>query len=326
MAKGKVVFLTRIASEMQDTFISEAPPNLQVVLLHPNAGEEEITRQVRDADFLVTLYSGRIPDQVLQQAKQLKLIQSMGQGTDHIPGRLASELGIPIANSGGANVVAVAEHTVLLMLATMRNFLPSVETIRQGKSSNDMERRDFHQLYEKTVGIVGFGNIGRWVAKVVQGFDTNVIFYEKADIPQPIIAELQARRVSLDELLSSADIVTLHVPLLESTRRMIGWEQLTMMKPSAFLINTSRGSVVDEAALIRALREKRIAGAGIDVFEQEPPSLDNPLLNMDNVVATPHIGGAAWENWLPRVGTIWENILRVWEGGEPHNIVTLEDA
>ena len=326
MAQGKVVWIARVEPELRDIFIAEAPSDLQVVMADPNRSEEEIAEQVRDADFLVLYRSGRVPDQVVRRARQLKLIQTLGQGTDHIPVRLASELGIPVANSGGANAVAVAEHTVLLMLATLKRLLPSVEALRQGKFSRDMDRRYFHQLYEKTVGIVGFGNIGRRVAKLVHDFDANIIFFDKAEIPQSIIADFQARRVSLEELLSRADVVTLHVPLLESTSGMIGWEQLTMMKPSAILINTSRGRVVDEAALIRALREKNIAGAGIDVFEQEPPSRDNLLLHMDNVVATPHIGGAAWENWVPRVKSTWENLLRVWEGREPHNVVVCKGA
>lgn len=324
MAQGKVVFFARVEPESQDTFIAAAPSNLQVVVADPDAGEEELAEQVQDADFLVTYRGGRVPDQVVQRAKRLKLIQDMGQGTDHIPERLASELGITVANSGGANAIAVAEHTVLLMLATYRNLLTSVDALRHGKFDTDMDRRYFHQLYKKTVGIVGLGNIGRWVAKLVRSFEANVVFYDTADIPQSTIANFQARQVSLEELLSSADVVTLHLPLLESTQGMIGWEQLTMMRPSAILINTSRGGVVDEAALIRALREKKIASAGIDVFEQEPPSLDNPLLHMDNVVATPHLGGIVQENWVDSVKSTWENLLRVWEGKKPYNVVVFK--
>ncbi len=210
------------------------------------------------------------------------------------------------------------------MLAVMRRLLPSVENIRKGKfrAGPGLDRKYFHQLYEKTVGIVGFGSIGQRVAKLVRGFDAKVIFTKRSEAPQSIVTDLQAQRVNLEELLSSADIVSLHLPLLESTRRMIGWKQLTMMKPSAILINTSRGDVVDEAALIRALREKKIAGAGLDVFEPEPPSPDNPLLSMDNVVVTPHTGGSASENLAPRIKIMWDNVLRVWEGKEPRNIVT----
>ncbi len=326
MEQVKVVFISGVGPEVRDAFVAAAPPNWQVITPDLRSSDEEFIEQVRDADFLVCTRSGhpkgRFPDQIVQGAK-LKLIQTLGQGTDHIPVRLALERGIPVANSGGANAVTVAEHTVLLMLAVMRRLLPSVETIRQGiKYSNLIEHKDFHSLYEKTVGIVGLGNVGQRVAKLVRGFDAKVIFTKRSEAPQSIVTDLQAQQVNLEELLSSADIVSLHVPLMESTRGMIGWKQLTMMKPSAILINTSRGSVVDEAALIRALRKKKIAGAGLDVFEQEPPNPDNPLLSMDNVVATPHVGGLASENWVSRIKSIWDNLLRVWEGKEPHNIVT----
>ncbi|MFC1939523.1 NAD(P)-dependent oxidoreductase [Chloroflexota bacterium] len=322
MAKAKVVFIQRVEPELQEMFVAEAPSDFQIVTLDPNVGEEEITAQVKDADFLLLSRSGRIAEQVLLKAKKLKLIQVTGQGTEHIPKHLAWQLGIFVANSGGANALAVAEHTILLMLAVMRNLLPSVEILRQGKFQSDMDRRTFHQLYEKTVGIVGFGSIGRRVAKLVYDFGAHVIFFDEVDIPNSIIADFRACRVDLEELLRSADVVTLHVPLVESTKGMIGWEQITKMRPSAILINASRGPVVDEAALVRALREKKIAGAGIDVFEQEPPSPENPLLHMDNVVATPHMAASAWEEWVPRVKSIWDNFLRVWQGKEPHNTVT----
>ncbi len=321
MTHGKVVFHARVEPESQGMFIAAAPSSMQVVVADPDASEEKLAGQMEDADFLVTYRGGYVPEQVLRRARRLKLIQDMGQGVNHIPQRLASELGIPVANSGGANALAVAEHTILLILATYKNLLASVDALRHGKFDTDMDRQYFHQLYKKTVGIVGFGHIGRWVARLVRGFEANVTFYDTADVPQSIIANFQARRVSLEELLSSADVVTLHVPFLESTRGMIGWEQLAMMKPSAILINTSRGTVVNEAALIRVLREKKIAGAGVDVFEQEPPGPDNPLLNMDNVVATPHLGGIVQENWAVSVDSTWENLLRVWEGKEPHNVV-----
>ncbi|MFC1928655.1 2-hydroxyacid dehydrogenase [Chloroflexota bacterium] len=322
MEQGKVVFIARVEPELRDIFVAGAPPNMQVATPDPDSSEEEFIEQVRDADFVVLYGRVRLPEQVIREARQLKLIQTAGQGTDRIPVRLAMECGIPVANSGGVNAISVAEHTVLLMLAVLRKLLACTENLRQGKWNEGLDRKYFHQLYEKTVGIVGFGSIGRRVARLVHAFDTTVIFVKERDIPQSIITDLQARRVSLEELLSSADVITLHVPLRENTRGMIGWKQLTMMKSSAILINTSRGSVVDEAALIRALQEKKIAGVGTDVFEQEPPSPDNPLLHMDNVVATTHTGGVALENWAPRVKIIWDNLLRVCEGKEPHNIVT----
>ncbi len=317
MAKAKVVFIAHVDTEFKDTFVENCPSNMEVAraFSNPKATQEEAaevfgSRELRDADFLVLFCRWRIPEEAIRGTRRLKFIQTLGQGTEHIPVRLASEMGIPVSNSGGGNAISVAEHTVLLMLATLKNLLQGVEAIRQGKFTKDMDRRSFHHLYEKTVGIIGLGTIGRLVAKLVNGFGANVIFFDPADIPQSIVTDCHARRVTLEELLSTSDVVSLHVPLLKSTKGMLRWEQLSMMKPSAIFINTSRGDLVDEPALIRALREKIIAGAGLDVFDQEPPSRDNPLLNMENVVPTPHIAGMSSENWAFRVKNCWENLQR----------------
>jgi phosphoglycerate dehydrogenase-like enzyme len=329
MVKAKVVFIAHVDTEFKDVFVENCPSNMEVVraFSNPKATEKEVadefgSEQLRDADFLVLFCRWRVPEEAVRGARRLKFIQTLGQGTEHIPVRIASEMGIPVSNSGGGNAISVAEHTVLLMLATLKNLLQGVEAIRQDKFTKDMDRRSFHHLYEKTVGIIGLGTIGRLVAKLVNGFGVNVIFFDPADIPQSVVTDCHARRVSLEELLSISDVVSLHVPLLKSTKGMLRWEQLSMMKPSAVFINTSRGDLVDELALIRALREKVIAGAGLDVFDQEPPSRDNPLLNMENVVPTPHIAGMSSENWVFRVKNCWENLQRVWNGEKPQSLVT----
>jgi phosphoglycerate dehydrogenase-like enzyme len=191
MVRGKVVFIAFVEPDFRDTFLAECPSNLEVVmaLADPNASQKKIdeafaSEQLRNADFLVLFGRWRVPDEALRGARHLKLIQTLGQGTDHIPVRLASELGISVANSGGSNAVSVAEHTVLLILAALRNLLPSVEVLRQGKFTTAVDRRTYHHLYEKTVGIVGLGTIGRLVAKRVHAFGGKVIFFDKADIPQ----------------------------------------------------------------------------------------------------------------------------------------------
>ncbi|MFC1952352.1 2-hydroxyacid dehydrogenase [Chloroflexota bacterium] len=248
-------------------------------------------------------------------------MQTWGQGTNHLPLKWALEKGIPIANAGGANAISVAEHTVLLMLACLRRLLPMNQSIREGKFMGNIDRRNSHELHDKTVGIVGFGNIGRRVAKLCYGFGANIIYFERMFVPYALRADLKARPVDLDELLSTSDVVTLHIPLLESNRGMIDWAQLNKMKPSAYIINTSRGAIIDQDDLIRALNEKKIAGAGLDVWEPEPPDPKNPLLHMPNVVATPHIAGRSSENMKPRCETIWRNVLLVSKGKEPLNRV-----
>ncbi len=323
MTTAKVVLITGLKPELRDMFVANAPINMQVVPVDlETTGEKEIIKQVQDADFLVIHQAGRrVPDIIIQGAKRLRHIHTPAQGTDHIPLRMASEMGITVSNGGGSNAIAVAEHTVLLMLATLKQLLPCVEVTRSGIPGTEMNLKSLHQLYQKRVGIIGLGNIGRRVAKMLSGFGTEIVFFDMADIHQSIVNELQVRRVSFETLLSTSDVITLLVPLVESTKGMIGWQQLSMMKPSAILINTCRGGVVDEEALIRALRENKIAGAGLDVFASEPPNPDNPLLKMPNVVPTPHIAGHNWETWLLLIKESWENLARIIEGKEAHNIV-----
>lgn len=322
MKEAKVVFLNRSDPAVRETFWEHVPRGFNVVWLEAQtATDDEIKEQLRDADFLL-MVRARVPEPALRAAKRLKLIQLFSQGYEGVPLNVTLELGIPVANAGGVNTTAAAEHTLLLMLAVMRCLCPSVAATREGKAAVDIDRRPYHQLYGKVVGLVGLGTIGRKVAKMVSGFDASVIFYDKATIPPSVLQEIKAKPVPLNELLRTADIVSLHVPLLESTRHMMGAEQFDMMKPTAFLINASRGEVVDEAALINALRQKKIAGAGLDVFTREPPDRNNPLLAMDNVVPTPHVGGYAWENFLARYDDIWDNVANVWQGKPPRNVVT----
>ncbi|MFC2040884.1 NAD(P)-dependent oxidoreductase [Chloroflexota bacterium] len=323
MREAKVVFVNRRSEqEYQEVFWKHVPPGFNVLWVDADqSSDDEIIRQVSDADFLFLRRSG-VPEQALRQAKKLKLIQVLSQGYDRVPLPVTSALGIPVANIGGANAISVAEFTVLLILASLRRIFPSVAALKQGKFVMDLDRRLYHQLYGKTVGLVGFGNIGQRVTGLIYHFNANIIFYDTAEVPQAVVKEVKARRVELEELLRTADIVSLHVPLLETTRGMLGWEQLKLMKPSAILVNTSRGEVVDEKALIRALRQKKIAGAGLDVYSKEPPDRGNPLLTMQNVVATPHIAGAVWENLDTRFEMVWSNVIGVWRGEPPRNVVT----
>ncbi len=265
----------------------------------------------------MSLGGGRVSSKVLETAKQLKLLQTGGQDVGLLPVKWALEKGIVVANAGGANAVAVAEYTVLLMLACLRQFIAANQSIREGKFRSNIGRMSSHHLYDKTVGIAGFGNIGRRVAKLCYGFGANIIYFERFFVPYALRADFKARPVSLDELLSTSDIVTLHIPSFEGNRGMIGWEQFNKMKPTAYIINTSRGVIIDQDALIRALNEKKIAGAGLDVWEPEPPDPKNPLLQMPNVVASPHIAGSSQENRQWAYENIWRNVLLVSEGKEP---------
>lgn len=319
MAVGKLVVLTSgMEPDMWDLFMSEKPAGWVVTKVNPDEGEQKIIKEVADAEYLFTMGIGRVSPKVIENAKNLKLIQAMTQGTEHLPIKEAMERNIPVCNTGGANAMAVAEFTLLLMLAATRKLLPLNQSLKEGRFRGNLGRKETHELYDQTIGILGFGNIGRRVAKICHdGFGANIIYYERMFIPYALRADSHARPVSMDELFAQSDIVTIHIPSMASTKGVIGWNELSKMKPTAYLINTSRGAVLDEKALIRALQEKKIAGAGIDVWDPEPPKPDNPLLHMPNVVATPHSAGPAWEIWQPSFEVMWTNAVLVSEGKQP---------
>lgn len=322
MSKNKVLFIGNIPPRYIKTLIDTMPEGFSMVHLAQGTRLEEMIREVEDAEFLILRHGATgFPEELYKAGKQVKLLQITGMGYDWLPLPLLKDLGIGVANVGGMNAVAVAEHTVTLMLTVLRRTVPSMAALRQGKWRKDLDDSLCGELYQKTVGVVGLGNIGRWVAKIVAGFGARVIFYDSIKMTLTAAAVIPARQVTLDELLRTADIVSLHVPLNEESKKLIGRRQLELMKPTAILINTCRGEVVDEAALIEALRQNRIAGAGLDTFEHEPLNLNSPLLQMEQVVCTPHMGGAAWDNIPRRIGQFWENFEAVLHGERPATLV-----
>ena len=225
---------------------------------------------------------------------------------------------MPISNNGGANSVAVAEHAVMLILATLKKLAWQAKNCAEGKwRVGDFAETRLYELEGKTVGIVGLGNIGKKVARRLHGFDVKILYYDILRLAEHEEDALGVRFVLLDELLKTSDVVTLHVPLSPQTKDMISERQLGLMKPTAVLVNTCRGPVVDEVALHKALITKRIVGAGLDVMVDEPPSKDNPLLNVENITITPHTAGPTWENWPKAFRNAFDNILRVHAGRKP---------
>ncbi|MBM3957025.1 MAG: 2-hydroxyacid dehydrogenase [Gemmatimonadetes bacterium] len=286
-------------------------------------GPDDATRQlVGRADFIL-VYGSRLADDMLRAAKKVRLVQLCSAGYDGVNVALAGELGIPVANNGGANAVPVAEMAVALMLATYRHLVRLDRETRRGAWMPAWgDGRDTHELSGKTVGIVGAGRIGAAVARLLQGFEPVVLYADS--VRSESVERLGGSRVDLDTLLARSDLVTLHVPLLPSTRGMIGARELGLMKRSAVLINTSRGKVVDEAALIRALTRHEIWGAGLDVFEEEPAGAENPLFTLDNCVVAPHVAGKSSESFPRRVRFAFDNMQRVW-AGEPAESVVAPD-
>ncbi len=316
MAKPQVVFLDAYAPEVRSVIQAEAPDDVTLVMATSNDPAERATL-AGDADFFVGGINP-ITAALINAAPRLRLIHKWGIGVDKIDLEAARRRGIPVAITAGANAVPVAEHTLLLMLATLRQLPYRQSQLRAGKweQARAEVRAQCFGLRGKTVGIVGMGAIGREVAKRVRAFDVTIRYY---DVRRLAADEEQALGVvysELDDLLPMADVITLHVPLLDSTRQLLSRERIARLKPTAIVINAGRGEVVDEAALAEALRERRILGAGLDVFSQEPPPFDHPLLatNVPGLILTPHQAGSVFDNVANVSRHVFGNVRRVLNG------------
>ena len=257
----------------------------------------------------------RIDEEVLQQAHNLKLICKTGVGLDRIDIPACTAHGVCVANTPNANLIAVAEHTIALMVAVAKNLYPISLYIRNDYPDFDcLSRYPSVELYDKTLVVIGVGKIGSRVARIANGFDMRIIgvdaFIDRTQKPDYIIwAD------SMDDALPQADFVTVHVPAIEENRKLVGARQLAMMKDTAILVNTSRGYVVDENALYQALMNKSIAGAGLDVFEVEPFKPCNPIMHLENFVATPHSAASTPESAVRAMRDCAE-IIRKYAGGK----------
>jgi phosphoglycerate dehydrogenase-like enzyme len=281
-----------------------------------NVAPADLPSAVLDADYLCG-FIGALPSEVLVAAanRRLKLVQLMSAGYDrfNIEGARAARL--PVADNGGANAIAVAEHAIMLMLAGLKHVHALDASVRRGTWRGGVGR--VYELFGSTVGIVGMGRIGREVAKRLAGWDAQLVYFDPIRLTSELERQLNVRYVELDQLLRTADAVTVHVPLNARTRNLIDAESLSLMKPSAVLVNTARGGLVDEEALARVLHEGRVLGAGLDVFSQEPVASDNPLLQLDSVLLTPHSAGPTWQSFPRRFANCFANIERVQRGEKP---------
>jgi len=262
-------------------------------------------RLIRDAD-IVFVMAAPMPKELLAEARKLRLIQKLGAGLDKIDLEFCRERGIGAARLQAGNSIPVAEHTVLLMLATYRQ-LPQIDRRTRAGNWNKEDARGTHRsLQHKKVGLVGFGAIGKEVAKRLRGFNVDILYYDPLRAPADVEQALGVAYSDLDALMRKADIVSLHLPLTPQTRNIIDAKRIAAMKQGAVLINCARGGLVDEAALTESLKAGRLMGAGIDAFSQEPP-VGNPLLELDNTVVTPHLAGATLDNIATVVARSVEN-------------------
>lgn len=298
--------------------------DVEIVFVDQAQSEEDVIAQCQDAVAIIP--GGRaLTTEMISKMPNLQLVQVTSAGTDWIDKPAVYELGVKVANNGGGNRVAVSEHTITLMVSAYRRLEHQLRTARAGKWLGEAvmpgEAEDYHTLEEKTVGIVGLGRIGQAVAKRLRGWDCEIVYYDTIDFESDVTEPLNATKLPFDELLAVSDIVTLHVPLEPTTKGMMSTREFGLMKKTAMLINACRGPVVDEAALVQALRDGEIAGAGLDVLEQEPTPVDNPLFEMDNVIVTPHLASRAIESMYTSTEFAIANVSRVARGEDATSIV-----
>lgn len=290
------------------------PPGF--VLTHGTArGDEHMKEIIAEADYAI---SGQVAvsGDVLRAGKKLKLLHKWGVGYDNIDIATAKELGIKVARTTGSNALPVAEFALGLMISALRYIGYGHAELKKGHWSTGSLPGETFMLSGKTVGLIGFGAIGQNVARLLRGFGCTILYSKRQPLTAEEEAALGVRHATLDEILAQADIVSLHCPLTPETTNLIGREAFAKMKKTAVLINVARGGVVDESALVIALRDRVIAGAAMDVYAIEPLPADSELLTLDNLVVTPHLAAMAADNFAPTVSRMFANIAHV-SRGEP---------
>lgn len=313
------------------------PMDVEVIVASKAESMDRIAMQVAPSDMRYRIVRAYTPeyDEALRHARcvigwgdmtgrpdffskapNLQLIQLLSAGYDGCDIEGARRAGALIALNGGANSQAVAEHVIMLMLAVSRRLIWQHNNVLNGQwwGTTDLTSLPLFELGGRTLGILGFGNIGQKIAAIARAFGMRIVYSDLVRAPLDQEKAAGAEFVGFDELLKLSDFLSLNVPLTDRTRGLIGARELAAMKPTAVLINTGRGALVDEAALCQAIREGRFGGAGLDVFQQEPADTSNPLLTLPQVVASPHLAGPTQDSWYRRIGNGFDNARRLLNG------------
>jgi glyoxylate reductase len=315
----RILFAPKQSEAVMEIARNLTPPGFELVVA--DIGTPEFYEAAPTVEFYLGL-ARQMGGEFFRSATKLRLVQLLSAGYDHVDIEAARKAKVPVSNNGGANAIAVAEHTIMLMLAVYKRIVRFHNDVVAGKwrAGNPNDSR-VYELAGKTLGIVGLGNIGKKVARRAAAFDMKIQYYDIVRLNEDQEDSLSARFALFEELLRSSDVLSLHVPLTDGTRRMMGAREFALMKPGAILVNTCRGPVVDEDALHRALTQKQIAGAGLDVFVEEPPKPNHPLFALPNVTLSPHSAGPTWENWTARFRNGFDNIQRVAAGDKARWVI-----
>lgn len=283
------------------------------VVVSPEKDEARLVRELRDAEVLLHILEP-VTERILASAPRLQFVQKVGVGVNTIDLEAAISHGVKVANMPGTNAQAVAESTLMLMLAALRNLAPFDRACRSGNGWSEentphQQPDDLGELRSRTVGLVGAGAVASRLIGPLQALGAHVIYASRRERE-----DLGIERYSLDELLAASDVVSLHVPLTAETEDLIDREAIKLMKPGAVLVNTARGGLVEEVALVEALQSRRLRAAALDVLSEEPPAPDNRLLSLDNVVLTPHVAWLTRETLARSVDVALENVRRLRDG------------
>ena len=282
---------------------------------------EDLGRMAAESEAVITYLSDKIDRSIIDRGAKLKIIANYGAGFNNIDVNYARVKGVWVTNTPGVLHETTADLTWAMILGAARRIVPADRFTREGKFHGWGAKMFLGgDVYGKTLGIVGCGEIGRAVAQRALGFSMRVLYHQRNRLPQSEEKRLGAEFVSLKQLLQESDFITLHVPLTEETKYMIGKEEIELMKPTACFIHTARGKVVDDKALVEALRERRIAGAALDVYENEPELTDG-MTKLDNLLLLPHIGSASVETRDRMALLVAENVLDALAGNTPRNLV-----
>ena len=291
-----------------------------------NVEDKPLDRQklldgIKDKDGLLSMITDTVDEDVLGRANRLKMIAQFGVGYNNIDVIAATKRGIPVSNTPGVLTDATAELAFALILAISRRLVEGDRITREGRFRCWAPMLFLgHEVTGKTLGVIGMGKIGKAVAQRAKCFNMPILYHNRSGIGISEEKELMAKYVDMKRLLSQSDFISLHVPLSDETRHLIGSQELSLMKPTAYLINTSRGPVVDEKALLKALRKKEIGGAGLDVYENEP-ALTPGLAELDNVILLPHVGSGTLETRFRMANMAVKNLIAGLSGKAPPNIV-----
>ena len=329
--KHKIVSFLSTSTESVTPYFEDLPEPPIIIAAGTKAQitPERACEAVEDATVILTFpFSPYLDSTILGAAKDLRLVQFATVGYENIDLEAATRLGIPVANNPGWNSISVAEHTIMLILMTLKKALKGMNKFIEEGYTMPERRASWEETWElkgKKLGILGFGSIGREVAKLAKVFGATVLYTKRARLSVDEEIELGVSHRNLDELLRESDIVSIHIPLNDDTKGLIGEEVIGKMKEGAIIINTARAEIVDEAAVTKALKDGRLSGYGADVIEEklvEGRSFpESPLLGLENFVLTPHIAGATKEAVVRSRKQCMENVRRLIVGEAPRFIV-----